>query len=488
MSLVNRMLRDLEQQGTGQPGTARVRAVRRRRRARGLFAGLLLAPVILAGLAAGIYWLQSDADRFPAAGEAPEEAPALDLPALDLMEPLIDYQPSSAAQRREPALLERVERVETGAGSRLRLAFDREVTLHQQDGGEDAFLLAVAVEDIEAGDLDLPPVVRDWELETGDEEVQLRLALAEDHVPGPMLQAGEPQARVELVLHEALAEAPQAVAAADPGEDGDSRQPATEPASGEDAPASAADSAGADADGDAESDAGRPAAEATDTTQLGPVVEEAEQILAEAGEMHRQRREPSDAERADRAWSQAREHLSRGEQARAAGQLQRVLEYRPDHIDARRALAELQAERGRPEAADRLLSEGLEHAAEPGPLVRDRARVWLARGEYPRAVAGLEEAWPEIDASVETRAQLAGALYRDGQPARAAEHYQAVVAERSQRAGWWLGLGLAREDLNQPGPAREAYDRALANEGLDRQTRDYIRQRMRALEAEIGEN
>lgn len=459
MSLVNRMLRDLESQEQNRRAGARVRAVQRRPGRRPLILISLLAPVLVAGLAGWLYWERASDDATDFAGT--EDGP-------DLMTPLISYTPSEQARAPDPVRLERIERVETGAGSRLRLSFDDAVVPRQEDAGAEAFALSFDVEELEHADPEPPSAVHDWELASGEEGARLRLELDEAYVPGPLLAAAEAGEEIELVLHETLAEAPEIDPDSDPiTESSADLQTPDDPASGAEATA-------------AEADRGEP------DSNIEPVVEEAEEILAEAGEMLRERREPSDAERADEAWAEARRHLSRGETGAAGGQLQRVLEYRPDHVDARRALAELEAERGRPERADRLLAEGFDAAADPGPLVRDRGRLWLARQEYARAVESLEEAWPEVDEGIETRAQLAGALYRDEQPARAAEHYQAVVDEQPDRAGWWLGLGLAQEELDDPEAALAAYERALENEGLDREARDYIQARIRVLESELG--
>ncbi len=489
MSLVNQMLRDLENRrrdpAAGDSGAVRAVSGQRRRR-RWMVAGL---GFLLVGGGALAWWgvdrtdleagLIAERGESEASTDATSDAPDEAGAELDLMEPLIDYQPPPAP---ELPGLERAERVETAEGLRLRLDFEEAIEFRQQDGGSDRFVIELAAADFDLEDRDPPPGVDRWRTEDGGDEDALRLELVldEGHAPGPALDGGDSYPhRIELVMHERLASPTTELAEAEPTADD---EPAGERSESDQA-STARESLAEEADGEGTVRDDSPDGEGPSSDAINEVIERTDAVLAEAGEMHRERRVTSPRERAEEAWAEARRELAAGNPGAARRSLEQVLGHYPGHTAARRALAELHAEAGQVDTADRILAEGLERGNPEGAVVRDRARLWLRQGDYAQAVSVLEAAWPELDDSIETRAQLAGALYRDEQPDRAVDHYTAVVETEPRRAEWWLGLGLAQEAREDFSAALAAYRQALeAEEGLGGSARDYVRERVRTLD------
>ncbi|MGF2736651.1 tetratricopeptide repeat protein [Marinobacter sp. DUT-1] len=159
----------------------------------------------------------------------------------------------------------------------------------------------------------------------------------------------------------------------------------------------------------------------------------------------------------------------------------------------RALLAEQQAPVSRATLARALLVEGQPEIALawlPAPEVMAvpelrllRARALLATGELGGAVAVLRSQVPPLEGNIEYRVTLATLLQQAGESGEAAEQWTALLTTDDSRAAWWVGLGVALESQGKAASAERAYTQAAALPGLSQSLADYVRERLKQLQA-----
>lgn len=112
-----------------------------------------------------------------------------------------------------------------------------------------------------------------------------------------------------------------------------------------------------------------------------------------------------------------------------------------------------------------------------------RARALHAKGGLTEALATLESNVPVVNQNVEYRVTLATLLQQAGRITDAARHWSALIAEDDSRAAWWVGLAIALETGGEFNSAVRAYSQAAQLPGLSPSLADYVRERLRALQA-----
>lgn len=80
------------------------------------------------------------------------------------------------------------------------------------------------------------------------------------------------------------------------------------------------------------------------------------------------------------------------------------------------------------------------------------------------------------------RALLAGLYQRTGKFSEAALAYRRLLTRFGDKPAYWLGFALAQDSLNQTQTAKQAYQRLAQYTGLQPEVRDYIQQRLTALQ------
>ncbi|WP_068827411.1 tetratricopeptide repeat protein [Pseudomonas sp. BMS12] len=109
------------------------------------------------------------------------------------------------------------------------------------------------------------------------------------------------------------------------------------------------------------------------------------------------------------------------------------------------------------------------------------ARAQLQAGDTHGAVATLEQNAPALAQEPTYHALLAASYQQTGQWRESAELYQQMVALRPSQSTWQLGLAIALEQLDQPGDAARHYRLALQGLGLDNSARQFASERAAAL-------
>ncbi|MDX1560137.1 MAG: MSHA biogenesis protein MshN [Marinobacter sp.] len=112
-----------------------------------------------------------------------------------------------------------------------------------------------------------------------------------------------------------------------------------------------------------------------------------------------------------------------------------------------------------------------------------RARALHAKGALTDALATLENNVPAVSQNAEYRVTLATLLQQAGRNTDAARHWSVLIAEDDSRAAWWVGLAIALETGGEINSAVRAYGQAAQLPGLSPSLADYVRERLKALQA-----
>ena len=108
-------------------------------------------------------------------------------------------------------------------------------------------------------------------------------------------------------------------------------------------------------------------------------------------------------------------------------------------------------------------------------------RAQLQAGDSRGAIATLERAAPPIVREPTYHALLAAAYQQTGQWRESAALYQRLSEVQPRQATWQLGLAIALEQLDQPSSAAGHYRLALQGTGLDDSSRRFASERAAAL-------
>jgi Flp pilus assembly protein TadD len=522
MSVINRMLADLDERGERDdagkaapaPPQQRPRA---RSRLRALAAPTALALALVAVAAALIHqrapalwpfgagWASSNAR--PAQGDtgapAPEQPPPR--PVLDALA----FEPASDAV---------TLRLHTSAAPSDAPAYER-------DGGQARLRLPLSGAAGVA--LPAPPpdqdIVRALRLEAADSAPVLHLELAAN----ARLEVSETSDGYVVTAHAPTAEATRTADASDGGDqpsaadsDGDDAEPAPAEGAGEtDEPDTGdTDSVMADAgdarDGeDAPSGDGRKNEQSSTAEATEPAREAAEAPDGAAGggeattsaaangpaagdgvddvgvsepasdDGVRADGQSSAEVRAQRRYRAARQALAEGELAGARQELRAALEARPDLHAARDLLVTLLRRAGITGTARDVLAEGLERAPERRAYAEPYARLLVEAGELERAAAVLERASGGGAADASYHALRGAVAQRLDRHEQAIAAYTRALEGDTNRGRWWLGLGISLAAADYIDQARSALREARATGDLSQRLDQWAQQRIEALAA-----
>jgi tetratricopeptide (TPR) repeat protein len=199
------------------------------------------------------------------------------------------------------------------------------------------------------------------------------------------------------------------------------------------------------------------------------------------GQMQIQRVERDAGELAEQKLERALELIEQGNGREAEQLLQEALVLNPESVATRQQLAAYYYGRGFSSQALRLLREGLSYTPNNARLVMLKARIYEESnrpGEALRVLKEIRTSLPEHADLVSLRGALAN---ETGDYQEAAASYQALVDWRPTNGVWWLGLGIARDYLDEPLAASAAYREALNDPNLNEDSRRFALQRLEAI-------
>ncbi|MHB8424985.1 MAG: tetratricopeptide repeat protein [Gammaproteobacteria bacterium] len=180
---------------------------------------------------------------------------------------------------------------------------------------------------------------------------------------------------------------------------------------------------------------------------------------------------------------------NRGIRALRQGRIQAAEEFfrsalnsNPYNGAAREALAELYARTGLEPEAETLLGAGLAlHGENQSAFAKLYASLLARQGAASQAIRMLRAHEPRMQTDPEYYALLAGLLQHSGDYPAAADLYRRLVALDPAQGVWWAGLGISLEQIGKPDAALHAYLRARAAGGLSDAVAQYVQNRIHAL-------
>lgn len=180
--------------------------------------------------------------------------------------------------------------------------------------------------------------------------------------------------------------------------------------------------------------------------------------------------------RAEAAYREGRQAYDANRADASLDALRRALELYPGHLPARELLVDQLEMGGRTDEAYTLVEQGLTIAPDYAPFRKRAARMLLDRNDAAAAVRALTgSGLPRVEDDPELHQMLAGIYLNLGESFLAAQTYRNLLVHAPQEGGYWLGLGDALAADAQPLEARKAYRRALAAGGLSRAEAERVR-------------
>ncbi|GEM_PF-3930552 len=167
----------------------------------------------------------------------------------------------------------------------------------------------------------------------------------------------------------------------------------------------------------------------------------------------------------------------------AVSSLQHALELYPGHLPARELLTEILEKDGKTGEAMFLLAEGLEIAPDYIVFKKSYARLLVEQGDYEAAIkVMLHEGLPTVEDDPEAHVVMATLYQHLGESFLAAQTYRNLLAVWPQTGAFWVGLGGALEGQNLFEEAVECYQRALNTKNLRQDLSRYAKKRLDQLD------
>lgn len=221
-------------------------------------------------------------------------------------------------------------------------------------------------------------------------------------------------------------------------------------------------------------------AETAVQTNAGAVVADTPRIGSATASFEKTSRQLTLAERDKQANQQALQDMRNGRTQVALQQLTQLLDGYPEAHQSRATLIALRISQGQLDQAQQLLSQGLQLAPEQLAFIKLKARILLSQQRPAAAVTELER-HQQGEQDQEYLALLASAAQRDGQHQRAATLYQQLLQMNDRQAPWWIGLAISQEALNQKNAALNAYWQARELPGISPALKRYAEGRIKQL-------
>ena len=181
------------------------------------------------------------------------------------------------------------------------------------------------------------------------------------------------------------------------------------------------------------------------------------------------------------ALSRARQAMGAGDYRSAINELEALQKRRERDPEVMRWLARAYLADGQQQRLLSWLPNQLAQMPQDSELRLLLARAQLQAGATQAAVATLEQHAPGLIQEPTYHALLAASYQQTGQWQQSAALYRQLVALRPAQATWQLGLAIALEQLDQPAEAARHYLQALQGAGLDASTRRFASERAAAL-------
>ncbi|MGJ7918703.1 tetratricopeptide repeat protein [Massilia sp. LXY-6] len=190
-------------------------------------------------------------------------------------------------------------------------------------------------------------------------------------------------------------------------------------------------------------------------------------------------RQESASQRAEGEYRRALASLQDGRVTETVAALEQVLRLDPGHDAARQTLVGLLIEAKRGDEAIRHLQAGLALNVRQPALAMLLARMQIERGGS--GIETLTRTLPYAGSNADYHAFLAGALQRDQRYREASEQYHAALRAMPGNGVWWMGLGMSLQAEKRNAEAQEAFQRARASGTLSAELQAFVERRLQQL-------
>ncbi len=214
-----------------------------------------------------------------------------------------------------------------------------------------------------------------------------------------------------------------------------------------------------------------PSVEAVVQDSIVPLVQEGEPTLSIA---------PNAKWKDQQQSQQANQLVAQGQTDLAIERLQRFIDTAVQPRESLKTLLDIFAARENTDAMHALLAQVNYLSVVEQTFYT--AKIASIKNEDAQAIQLLEAHLGEAERDENYRALLAGLYQRDGMHLEAANHYRRLLSVFGDKSAYWLGFALAQDALNQPQVAVQAFQRVNQYVDLQPQVRDYVRQRIAALQ------
>jgi tetratricopeptide (TPR) repeat protein len=159
-----------------------------------------------------------------------------------------------------------------------------------------------------------------------------------------------------------------------------------------------------------------------------------------------------------------------------------LLAKNPDYVAARESLAALLIAQGNTAQAQQVIKMGLQQRPFYPAYVQLKARMLVNAGKINQALNLLQLAPPTLKADPDYHAFIAALYQRQGQSLFAEKLYEQLLGLQPDNATWWIGLGIALENMGKQTLAMEAYLKASHNDHLNPELKMYAETRINRLQ------
>jgi MSHA biogenesis protein MshN len=182
---------------------------------------------------------------------------------------------------------------------------------------------------------------------------------------------------------------------------------------------------------------------------------------------------------AENSYRRALASLQEGRVSEAVSGLQGTLRANPRHEAARQTLVSLLIENNRGEEAMTQLQQALALDPRQPALAMLLARLQIERGKS--GIDTLLRTLPYAAGNGEYHGFLAGALQRQSRYGEAAEQYQTALRSAPGNAVWWMGLGISLQADKRNAEAADAFRQAKALGTLSPELQSFVERKLQQL-------
>jgi tetratricopeptide (TPR) repeat protein len=185
---------------------------------------------------------------------------------------------------------------------------------------------------------------------------------------------------------------------------------------------------------------------------------------------------------AEDEYQQALQYYAQGLINKAASILSNLVIKFPEYDLARESLVRVLLDQGKQTEAKDIVQTGLQRKPFYYPYAELKARILVKEGHLEDAINTLQSTAPALNKNPEYHAFIAALYQRQGNSLLAAKLYEQLLPLEPDNAMWWMGLGIAYEDLGKSSEALQAYARAERNDNLNPELKAYVQGRIHTLQ------